>query len=126
MIYKENLPRNCPPQKVKAPKVRTMWRLTDSRNVSHSDFVPHAAKFPNRRYPNRCRALSISLATSKEVVRAIVKHPSPNLAGLTHVVEVHYEKAAGVWDQDKPTHVSLWLAKDFDILTIIGNTEKIR
>lgn len=126
MNFKETLPNSCPPNDVQHPSQKTLWRMLPASEVQESDFDSHAKKFPEKRYPDMCRARSTSLLTSLDACRAVSKMPSPNVASLTHAVEVHVDSAAGVWDQNKPTHVSLWLAAHIDPLTLTGNVSEVK
>ena len=126
MKFRERLPDSCPPSDVKPPSHATLWRMVSDPNVQHSDFDSHAKKYPEKSYKDMCRARSTSLLTSLDACRAVSKMPNPNVANLTHAVEVKVDPVAGVWDQNKATHVSLWLTADADPLALIGNVSELK
>ena len=125
MNFKEPLPDSCPPSQVKAPPNAALWRLISGTHVTPSDFESNAAKYPGRAYKDPCKARAVSLATSLDACRSIVKLPYPNVHGRTHAVEVKHEPAAGVWDHNDTSHVSYWVAATANPLALTGAVETL-
>lgn len=125
MKFKEPLPESCPPSKVTPPNSSVLWRMLPANTVQASDFDSHAKRFPNKSYPDMCKARSVSLLPSLESCRAITKLPYPNVQNLTHAVAVSVLSSAGVWDKNGPAHISLWIAAGVDPLALTGKIEAL-
>jgi hypothetical protein len=125
MKFKEPLPASCPPTNVNVPTTETLWRILKGTTPTSEDFESHAAREPRKNYRDACQARAVSLATSLDVCRTIVKLPYPNVRGLTHAAEVTYEPSAGAWDHNHTDHVSYWVAADADPIALTGTVEAL-
>lgn len=67
MVYRENLPPNCPPSEAKDQGWSAVYRLVKDQSVSEKDFMSHAAlgTVP-RSAKDLCRFSSCSFFISKE------------------------------------------------------------
>lgn len=114
VAFNEELPSSCPPLEVEEPTVEILWRLTCSANVTGQDFLSERLKNPARRFRDECAGASISLVPTFEQAVAAVKSPVMKKKNFTHAVGVRYEKSAGVWHLDKPTHCHFWPYAGFE------------
>lgn len=124
MTYRESLPTSCPPIDPNVPDEPILWRLLFSNTVKDDDFDSQYKKQPTRNFYDQCGARSVSLTTSLEVCRALVK--SPRMPKFTHAVQVLHDPTTGVWHKDKPTHVHWWPYKASDPLNVVvGQVAKL-
>lgn len=106
MTFREPLPDSCPPANTTHPTDDVLWRMLMAPQVSDADFDSQAEKQKGRKFKNECEGRSVSLVTTLEACRAAVK--SPRVPPFTHAVPVNVDVNAGVWHQDKVTHVHWW------------------
>jgi hypothetical protein len=61
MIWKKQVLQNCPPTGAKNISIKPVYRFVKNNSVSLDDFLPHAIKYPMKRYPDKCKALGTSV-----------------------------------------------------------------
>lgn len=123
MTFREALPPSCPPAVTQSPSEQKLWRLLMAPAPTVSDFDSQWKKQPHRKFRDECSARAISLVTTLEACRAAAK--SPRMPPFTYAALVTYDPSAGIWHQDKPTHVNWWPYSSIDPLNAVGQVEAL-
>jgi hypothetical protein len=62
MNWPDYFPEDCPPDFAEDANLEA-YRLVDQDPPSEDDFIPHKLLYPDRRYPDECKACGLSVFT---------------------------------------------------------------
>ena len=115
-MWKEDLPKNCPPRKALEKDIQ-VYRILKSDAHQAEDFKNYLALYPdNPRYKEICKAYALSFYDSVENAKlALQKYTT--LEG-THIGEYKLNKDHGVCNYaDDSGHYSIWFYETWDFNT---------
>lgn len=127
IVYKEKLPKDCPPKEAKQEELN-LYRITKHETIEESDFEPYVNIYPMRHeYKEQCKAYSISLYKELEKAKEIQKKlKKKNKDSGDYILLIKIRKEFGkIKINETNSHCSLWLfnninINDFEIMKIFN------
>ncbi len=125
-MWKEKLPKNCPPENAFEME-KTVFRLLTGKYPQEKDFYNYVKLFPNNsRYKKMCKAYSLSSFDTKENAINAKKKSKRNDIG-NYICEMQITKEVGRNVFSKKTgHFSTWIYSSWEYSNFaINNIEQI-
>lgn len=124
-MWKEELPKNCPPKEAFEMK-QTVFRLLKDKQPKESDFYSFIKLNPNNhRYKNVCKAYAISSFNTKENVIKAKKKSNRDIGNYVCEMTITIEVGKNIFSR-KTGHFSTWIYSSWEYSNFaINNIEKI-
>jgi hypothetical protein len=121
-MFRENLPRECPPADAfELDSPTDFWRLIEDDSPSELDLIPHLLKYPERCFDDECCAMGLSIYAKRECVIEVKK--LPRLKNLK-IYRITLDESTGLVKQTfKPSHHTWWPYKLPNILDCFQEAE---
>jgi hypothetical protein len=114
MDFHEQLPQGCPPTNAEEITAeRDVFRLVASSPPTDWDFQSHTARWPQKRFPDECKARALSVSATRAHAELTSKLPKMKKGLL--VCRVRLLSGAGMILQtgSEKEHYSWWRALHF-------------
>ena len=118
LIWSENLPEHCPPEKAIDPEGLVLYRLCSTTKPTEEDFFSQRAICPNCNFKgiSECIAHSLSVWDNEDYCINLLKLPRHK--GKSTMKLVLKSSDGLVLQTFKPNHYSWWKTQSFDLKTI--------
>ena len=117
-MYKEKLPKNCPPQSAVENDTVILYRIFQGDKLEASEFMPYNRLYPdNKRFQQMCDAFAISFYTDYDY--ALSKYQEILSKGKKmgyFIAKLKIKQNAGKLKINSRTgHANFWFYEHFDI-----------
>lgn len=112
----------CPPDNAILPDgKKDFFRIVKSNPVTSECFISHRSRFPEKEFPDECKARAISLSDSIEsLINGFFKAPAGKKKKEKLVGVVTLKESDGlILQTGAPGHHSWWRSKGFDLDSVI-------
>ena len=117
-MYKEKLPKNCPPQSAVENDTVILYRIFHGNQLNASEFIPYNRLYPeNKRFQKMCDAFAISFYTDYD--SALSKYQEILGKGKkmgNFIAKLRIKANSGQLKINQSTgHCNFWFYEHFDL-----------
>ncbi|KHD06953.1 hypothetical protein PN36_08505 [Candidatus Thiomargarita nelsonii] len=117
-MYKEKLPKNCPPKSAVENDIVILYRIFQGNKLDASEFIPYNTLYPdNKRFQQMCDAFGISFYTNYDCALSKYKEilgKGKKMGNFIAKLKIK-QKSGFIKINSHTGHCNFWFYERFDI-----------